>query len=437
MKKLLASVLLLSLLLAVAAGCAAASPTDGADSLTVYRIYTGSGSDDLVQAEACILQAGEYATPETALRLFASAPRRSDLRSALNGGVELTDYTVTNGLITLELSDAFLGLSPIDRSLTAFCAALTLCSLEDVDAVSIRVGDELLFSGLDAEGALLTDTDSDPYTRRLRLYFADESGRWLVSEYHSLSLDENASLERYVIEELLRGPNDPTLSSAIPAGTDLLSCSTENGVCTVDLSAAFMENRPQTALGERLTVCSLVNSLTVLSEVDSVRILCEGQPIGTYVCRSLAEPLAACKAAIGPASAAKGETELLLAVPTADLSGLALFPCAVDSSSFNSLSEAAVAALYDLREPGLPALFTGAVPTLSVANGLCTVALAESFFASLTTEARTAAVHALAATVLQTGEVRTVRITVDGADAVFEEISYAGPYAARDFEYVR
>lgn len=432
MKKWLALLLLLALL----SGCAASTADSDAATMTVYRLYAGSDAGELVQPESCPLEGGERADLDTALRLFMEKPRHSHLRSAVSGDVTLLGSTAQNGLVTLDFSENFLSLSPMEQSLAAFCATLTLCKLDDVDAVSITAGGTTVFQGLDAEDALLQDTDSDPYTRRLHLYFADETDTWLVSEYHSLSLSDDTPLERYVMEELLRGPNDPALHSAIPAGTELISCRTENGVCTVDLSAAFVENRPQTALGERLTVWAIVNSLTVLSDVDSVQLLCEGQRIDRYVCRSLAEPLSAFKAAIGPASAPKGETELWLGIPMPDLTKIALLPYACDVSDHDSLTGAAVALLYEAQEPACPALFTGSLPTVSLANGSCTVEVTESFFAALTAEQRSAAVKAIVATALQTGEARRVYFTVNGEAAVFEETSYFGPYTTRDINYM-
>ncbi len=432
MKKWLALLLLLALL----SGCAASTADSGsANAMTVYRLYDGSDAGELVQPESCLLESGERADLDTALRLFVEKPRHSHLRAAVSGDVTLLGSTAQNGLVTLNFSESFLSLSPMEQSLAAFCAALTLCRLDDVDAVSIAAGGTTIFQGLDTEDALLQDTDSDPYTRRLHLYFADETDTWLVSEYHSLSLSDDTPLERYVMEELLRGPNDPALHSAIPAGTELLSCRTENGVCTVDLSAAFVENRPQTALGERLTVWAIVNSLTVLSDVDSVQLLCEGQRIETYVYRSLAEPLTAFKPAIGPASAPKGETQLRLGIPMPNLAQTALLPYACDVSAYGSLTEAAVATLYEAQEPACPALFTGSLPTVSIANGSCAVEVTESFFAALSPAQRSAAVQALTATVLQAGEARRVYFTIGGEAAVFEETSYFGPYTTRDINY--
>ncbi len=435
MKRTLAIVL--ALLLLLLSGCGRTSGTAaGTDSISVWRVYTGRQTGDLLQAETLPLSGGTQAGVEELLALFLSAPQAEGLRGALPAGTELLSWTSQRGLVTLELSEEFLNASAMERSAAAFAAVLTLCQLDEVDAVSIISGGETLFHGLDPEDALLQDTDSDPYTRRLRLYFASADGRWLTSEYHSLSLDEDSYLERYVMEELLRGPNDPELHSAIPEGTELLSCRTENGVCTVDLGGAFRDERPETALGERLAVWSIVNSLTALSDVDSVQILCEGEVVDSYVYRSLAEPLGFLKAAVGPPSEAKGELDATLYLALPGLDSFVAMPYVVDTGSYEDETDALLAALADSAEPGLPALFSGAGTILSsdTIGRMRVVDVSESFFASLDPDEREAAVKSLAATVLGFGEVNGVRITMNGEDAVFEGVSYAGPWTEKDID---
>ncbi len=439
MKRALTLLLAAALLLGLMAACARTGQSTTGDSVSVWRVHSGPQAGDLLAAESKPLAGGTQAEIEEVLALFLSRSRTDGLRRALPDDVELLSWTSESGLVTLELSEDFLALSAMERTAAVFAAVLTLCQLDEVDAVSIAVGGETLYHALDAEDALLQDTDSDPYTRRLRLYFASGDGQWLESEYHSLSLDDDSDLERYVMEELLRGPNDPELRSAIPEGTELLSCRTEGGICTVDLGAAFLENKPDSALGERLAVWSIVNSLTALADVESVQLLCQGQAIETYVHRSLAEPLTFLKAAVGPAATAKGElgAQLVFALP--ELDRFAALPCIVDAAAYEQDATATMlTALTDTAEPGLPALFfgSGTILSTSLMGRIRVVEVSESFFASLSPNEREAAAKSLAATVLAIGAERGVRITMNGEDAVFEGVSYAGPWTANDITIV-
>lgn len=406
--------------------------------ISIYRVSadpTVLGSD-LIQAEAYPAD-GAAQDVEGALALFTAPSEDESLACALPEGVTLDGWSLENGVVTLELSSSFLELSDMAQTTAAFCAALTLCQLDGVDAVTVTAAGQTLFPGLVPADALLKDTDTDPYVRQLRLYFADSQGRYLESEYHSLTLEEEASAERYVMEELLRGPNSAELQSAIPAGTRLLSCATEDGVCTVDLSGEFYENRPRTALGERLAIYSLVNSLTALSGVDSVLLTVEGQTVDTYVYRSLAQPLSWYDEAVGPVSTVRGEFDgsLYLAVPGG--TAITALPFRVSGTDYESRAEAVLAALLTCEEPGYPVLFSGSasVMDITVQGSACTVELSESFFVSLPAEERSVAVQSIAATLCELSEISSVRFTVGGGAAVADGVDLSGPW--RDFDEIK
>ncbi len=367
-----------------------------------------------------------------AIALFASPSRTEGLACALPQGVAVEDWSLERGLVTVRLSDGFLDADDMDRSAAALALTLTLCQLDGVDAVTVTAADQILFSGLVPEAALLLATDTDPYVRQLRLYFADGDDRRLISEYHSLTLDEDAAADRYVMEELLRGPNSAELRSAIPAGTELLSCQTEGGVCTVDLSEAFYTGRPDTAVGERLAIYSIVDSLTALPQVDSVQLLVEGQIVDRYVYRSLAQPIGRYEEAIGPVAGDRGELDVDLYLPLPGLDAVEPLPWRVSVGEHDSVPEAVLTALLTAAEPGYPALFSGSGTVGSViAYGAdCTVDLSESFFASLPAEHRAIAVRSMTASLTALDQVDSVFFTIGGLPALFDGVDWSGPWTA-------
>lgn len=408
-------------------------------SVSIYRLCTGDAASggDLIQAETCILPEQNSSEIDAVLALFAAPSRDSSLVCALPTGVSIQSWSRENRAVTLDFSPELLAAPSMAQTMTAFCAALTLCELDGVESVTVSAGGQLLFSGLVPEDALLSDADTDPYVRQLRLYFADGQGRYLVSEYHTLTLDENTSPERYVVEELLRGPNSSKLQSSIPAGTRLLSCSTADGVCTVNLSGEFLENRPETALGERLAVYSVVNSLAALSHVDSVVLLTEGQPVGTYVLRSLESPMTWYEETIGLAGELpNGEFDADLYLVTPDMRSITPIPFRISDTTYASRAEATLAALLNAAEPGYPALFSGSgsVSNITLQGSFCTVDLSESFFASLPPEGRNAAVQSIAATLCALDEVAAVYFTIGGSPAMFEGTDWSGPWT--DFDAI-
>ncbi len=447
MKKNTVLCLLLAMLLLLS-GCSFPSPrelaarftasnsAEAADTLSVWRVVSSSEHGELIRAES--RPASAAGDIEALLTLFGTPSRDNSLVCALPDGVQIESWELSSGVLTLTFSDSFLACSPMEQTTSSFCAALTLCQLDGVEAVTIAAGQQIVFSGLMPEDAFLTAADTDPYVRQLRLYFPDRDGRYLIAEYHSLTLDEETSPERYVVEELLRGPNNGELQSVMPAGTTLLSCHTgEDGVCTVDLSREFLDNCPDTALGERLVLYALVNSLTALSSVDSVRILVEGQAVDTYVCRSLAEPLSRYDEAVGPVSQPKGEVDLDLYLALPGLEEITPLPFCVSGDGYDSLAEAALTALLDAEEPGYPALFAGSVSvtSVSVQGTQCTVDLSESFFVSLPEDARAVALRSITATLCALPGISSVRFTVGGDPAAFDGTDWSGPW--RNFDEIK
>lgn len=405
-----------------------------ADSVvTVYRICTdpSASGGDLIRPESFTLPQRSDSEIDDVLALFAAPSRQDSLLCALPAGVTIQSWSQENRAVTIDFSPELLKATAMEQTLSAFCTTLTLCELDGVEAVTVSSGGQILFSGLVPEDALLSDTDTDPFVRQLRLYFANSQGRYLVSEYHTLTLDENTSPERYVVEELLRGPNGSELQSSIPPGTKLLSCSTTEGICTVNFSAEFLDNRPETILGERLAVYSVVNSLAALSHVDSVVLLVEGQPIDTYVLRSLQSPMTWYEEVIGTAGELSGsEMDANLWLVTPYLNAITPIPFRVSTANYTSRAEAVLSSLLNAAEPGYPALFSGSgsVSNITLRGSTCTVDLSESFFASLPTEARNAAVQSIAATLCDLEEISSVFFTIGGTPAVFEGTDWSGPW---------
>lgn len=398
--------------------------------VSVYRLAASPEGGSLILAET--FPASDARTRELSglLGLLAAPAGNEDLACALPDDVTIEDCRLEGGVVSLTLSPTYLSLSDMRRTAAAFCAVLTLCQLDGVEAVAIISGGQTVFPYLTPEDAVLTDEEGDPYTRRLRLYFPDNEGRYLISEYHTLTLDDDADLARCVVEELLRGPNNAELRPAVPAGTALRSCVTADGLCTVDLSAAFLDDRPDTALGERLTLCALGNSLTALSGVNAVRVLVEGEAVETYVCRPLTEPLVMYEAAVGPVSAPLGETDVDLYLALPGLVGVTPLPFRVREAAGDTLAEAVLDQLLGAEEPGYPALFSGSgtVSGVTVRGGECAVELSESFFVSLPADAAPLAVESIAATLCALPGISAVTFTVNGAPAVYDGMDFSGPY---------
>ncbi len=126
------------------------------------------------------------------------------------------------------------------------------------------------------------DTTSTGF-RAARLYFAAASGDSLVSE--TRDLPERATLHERIAElvaELDLGPRGGGVA-ALPAGTGVLHAYLgDDGLLTLDLSRAFLQDFHGGSAAEYLAVASLVRTLGANEpEVKQVLIVCGGAPLTT------------------------------------------------------------------------------------------------------------------------------------------------------------
>lgn len=109
----------------------------------------------------------------------------------------------------------------------------------------------------------------------LSLYFGNPQNDSLVLEKRVIVTSEQME-EKLILEELIKGPRNKTLTPSIPMQTQLLSIKTVDNICYVNLSNHFLDIYKWSNLNEAIVIWSIVNSLTELKHIDSVQILVEG-----------------------------------------------------------------------------------------------------------------------------------------------------------------
>lgn len=410
-------------------GCACGSSgAESGETIEVYRVVktefqTGG---ELLRAES-IKKTGGRTDPELIISLLQQTPEDAELERSLPEDVSIISGTIDGTEMLLELSDGYLALSGIEKTLTDYCIALSLCGVSEIQTVSLYVRGELITPGLSSGDALLYDSEESPYEKQVRLYFAESDGRYLSVEQHTLSVSDDAMLERYIIDELLRGPNDELLRSAIPEGTRLVSVSTEDGVCTVCLSEEFWTNRPQTFAEARLAVYSIVNSLTSLAEVSEVVIQVEGIAFDTYVYMSLDTGMTRCGSIIGPVNSARGEMDVDIYMALPGLDRITPVPYIVARDEYLSVEACIIQAMTEAESGGGTASLLsqcGRPNLVSTRNGVCTIDVPKGYFDSCG-ENRTLAAEALTATVCAIDGISGVCMTEDGASLVMDGVDYS------------
>ncbi len=119
------------------------------------------------------------------------------------------------------------------------------------------------------------NADQNLETEQITLYFGDQEAMYLVPETRNIDQGDGI-LEAAIVNELVKGPQKEGSVPTIPEGTKVLSVTVSNGVAYVNFSNEFKTAHWGGSAGERMTIYSVVNTLTELPEVEKVQFLLEG-----------------------------------------------------------------------------------------------------------------------------------------------------------------
>ena len=125
--------------------------------------------------------------------------------------------------------------------------------------------------------------------QEIKMYYTTQQVMYLTPEKRIIQTD---NLFKNTINELIKGPKDSSLNKTIPEGVELLGINVKNGLARVDFNRALVDNHWGGSTGERMTIYSIVNTLTQFKEIEKVMILIDGDKVKTLAGHlDLSEPL--------------------------------------------------------------------------------------------------------------------------------------------------
>lgn len=196
--------------------------------------------------------------------------------------VSLAGLEIRNGLAHVDFSSEFGQLSGVELALADYCLTLSLTGLEGVSAVSVTAGGrsvaqqpKQIFYERDV---LLSTMDDVLQTVDVTLYFLNNEGS-LVGEARTLELYEGQTLAENLIAALLEGPQNRDLVRAVPEDFQINFVKVENGVCTLNVSAASVAGLPEDERTQQMVLWSLADSLYSIASVEGLRVLADGEEL--------------------------------------------------------------------------------------------------------------------------------------------------------------
>lgn len=213
-----------------------------------------------------------------------NVPADLDAKSPLPARVEMQSIQWDQNVLYLHFDSNYALMEPGQEILCRAALVKTMSQLQGVEFISIYSGEQPLMDRSQNPVGMLSvndfvDSISDVNTyekSELSLFFADETGTFLVEEKREVVHSINTSMERLIVEQLMEGPETPGSKRAIASDAKLLNVSVNDNVCYLNFDSAFL-NTLSGVEGE-IAIYSIVNSLTQMPTVNRVQFSVNGAP---------------------------------------------------------------------------------------------------------------------------------------------------------------
>lgn len=274
--------LCLSVIFAILSGCSLVKTHEF--NPNQYHLYHfDSAKNKLVTTN--IILSDQFNRDEIVYSITEALYRKIDRTYQSNISSIPTVITINNGIAQLDFAESFNSLSTQNQMLARVALIYTLTDLNFISGLTMTIADEpittangVLIGVMNRSNIILNTMDPNPPTnyQTLKLYFLDEDKEKLVLERRGVEVNKDVPIEKYILEELIKGPTANNLLPTLPSNTIINYIVTKDGVCQVDLSSNhFKEIIAQD--GEQMMVDSIVNSLTEVYYIEKVGLLIDGK----------------------------------------------------------------------------------------------------------------------------------------------------------------
>lgn len=210
-------------------------------------------------------------------------PLDLDAQVTLSEKVVYQGYRQEDMVLYLFFDNNYTSMKPEREILCRAALTRTLTQIDGIDYINIYSANQPLLdtNGMPVGMLSATDfvdstTDVNAYEQAdLTLYFTDEKGELLYPEKRSVMHNNNTSVERVILEELISGPESDSLRPTLDPGIRLLNVSVNENVCYLNFDASFTNNALE--VKDYIPIYSIVNSLSELSSVNRVQITVNGE----------------------------------------------------------------------------------------------------------------------------------------------------------------
>ncbi len=279
-KRILFFVLSLALIMPVLSGCASGEEEDE----KTYIYYINAEGTDLEKREIQYGDASIDSCIEAVIERLQTEPDSAKYASAFPLGVTVKSWELDDGTVRVHFNAQYKDMETAEEVLLRAAVVRSLVQIDGVDQVEFYVEDEPLqtetgedMGPMNAD-SFVSNTGSSVHTDQevtIDLYYTNQDGDLLVPRTCSVTYNRNTSLERAIMETLMKNPRSGKARSAIPEETKILSVSVDEDICYVNLDSGFTQ--PVYDVQPEVIIYSIVDSVIEGGNVSKVQILVNGE----------------------------------------------------------------------------------------------------------------------------------------------------------------
>lgn len=255
-----------------------------------YEVYyMNSDGNKLVKKSYSSEQTDAVLLADELLNKMNTKQKNQDYIVIKPDNVNIEQVDVTDNTATLTFSDTYYEMKASTEVLLRTAIVQELCQIDGIDWVRFKVGEQ---DALHADGTIIGPMNQDSFAndseegigniewRTINLYYANKTGDKLIKDEVPVAYSKNISLEKIVVEKLIKGPVHSGTYATLPSDMHLLGILVNNRTCYVNISSEFITELVNVSTS--IPIYSIVNSLCDLGTVDNVKILINGSSAKTF-----------------------------------------------------------------------------------------------------------------------------------------------------------
>lgn len=250
-----------------------------------YQIYyTNAGRTNLLTESYSSKETDPILLLGELLERLAKPASTPEYYSLIPDTVEIMDYTIAGGQATITFNEAYRQVENVSEILLRAGLVETVSQIPGVNTVVFHIGDQVLTNYAEEPVGAMTSNmfinnpvgiNSYQYAS-LVLYFSNDGGDKVVKEMRNVHYSSNTTLEKVLMEQLVKGPMNKQLKPILPANLQVLSIQVEKRTATINFNEQFLK-LDNLDVNPEVTIYGIVNSFCDVLNVDKIQFKVNGE----------------------------------------------------------------------------------------------------------------------------------------------------------------